>query len=174
MRKSNNRLHRYRPGTSTARGSVTTFRQQMADYAKGQVLRELRKQTGMSREKVAAEIGVTTKTLYSWENDGGIMRENAEKLAAFYKVSSPDSLITRESEGGDQLDRIEAKLDMIAAHLGLDASGIGGAAIVTLNAPASDRQTRPADLDEALSEEDRLRREEHDDEDQDEGREQHG
>lgn len=151
MRKSNDRSRRYRPGTSTGRGSATTFRQQMADYAKGQVLRELRKQTGMSREKVAAEVGVTTKTLYSWENDGGIMRENAEKLAAFYKVDSADSLITREAEGGDQLDRIEAKLDTIIRHLGIEEDD-----------PMSGYPPAPADLIAALREEDQLHQEERD------------
>lgn len=91
----------------------------MADYAKGQVLRELRAQSRLSREKVAAEIGVTTKTLYSWENDGGIKIDNATRLAAFYGVEDPASLVTRSTDGGDQLDRIERKLDMLIDHFGL-------------------------------------------------------
>lgn len=93
----------------------------MADYAKGQVLRELRSGCGRSRETVAADLKVTTKTLYSWENDGGIKRENAERLAAYYGIDDYTSLVTRDPDGGDQLDRLEAKLDAILAHLGVDA-----------------------------------------------------
>ncbi len=171
MRKSNNRSSNYRPGTSTGRGSVTTFRQQMADYAKGQVLRELRKQTGMSREKVAAELGVTTKTLYSWENDGGIMRENAEKLAAFYKVEDSGSLITRDDAGGDQLDRLEAKLDLILEKLGVDASSVRFAAVTH---PDQDHLRSREDLAKARREEERMLREGPAAADQGEGRQQHG
>lgn len=122
MRKSNHRQHKYRAGTSTGQKSPTTFREQMADYAKGEVLRELRKKTGLSREKVAAEVGVTTKTLYSWEMlDGGIKVENARRLADFYGVVDAGTLIASSEEGGDQLDRIEQKLDAILQHLGISS-----------------------------------------------------
>jgi transcriptional regulator with XRE-family HTH domain len=99
----------------------------MADYAKGQLLRELRKGTRLSREKVAAEIGVTTKTLYAWENDGGIKIDNARKLAGFYGVDDVESLFTRSTDGGDQLDRIEQKLDqLIVAITSLAKGGEAG------------------------------------------------
>lgn len=119
MRKSSYVSRRYRPGTSTNRMQATTFRDQMAEYAKGAVLRELRAKTGLSRERVAAEIDVTTKSLYSWENDGGIKRAHADRLAKFYGVEDPGTLVRRTEEAGDQLDRLEAKLDAIIAHLGI-------------------------------------------------------
>lgn len=109
----------------------------MADYARAERLRDLREETHLSREKVAGEIGVTTKTLYAWENGGSIRWENAKKLAAFYGVD-PESLVTRElieaandeapATIRDQLNRIERnqidladKLDVITALLHLPA-----------------------------------------------------
>jgi transcriptional regulator with XRE-family HTH domain len=104
----------------------------MADYARAERLRELRAATHMSRENVANEIGVTTKTLYEWENGGKIRWENAQKLAAFYtdKLSvtvTAEELVSRELiepttpvGGVSQLDRIEAKLDAIIAHFKID------------------------------------------------------
>ena len=93
----------------------------MADYARAELLRDLRAQTHRSREYVAAEVGVTTKTLYEWENGGKIKWENAKKLAAFYGVD-PEVLVARdipERAASDapttQLDRIEAKLDALLA-----------------------------------------------------------
>lgn len=85
----------------------------------------------MSRENVAAEIGVTTKTLYTWEmRSGPIKWDNAKQLAAFYDVA-PDSLVTRDADEAaglpsrEQLDRIEAtfsrvetKLDALIAFIG--------------------------------------------------------
>lgn len=92
----------------------------MADYAKGDVLLELRKKTGLTREKAAAELGFTTKTLFTWEKEnGGIRPDNARKLAEFYGIEDPSTLLTSTEDGGDQLDRIEQKLDTILAHLGL-------------------------------------------------------
>jgi transcriptional regulator with XRE-family HTH domain len=102
----------------------------MADYARGQLLRDLRASTHRSRENIAAEIGVTTKTLYEWENGGKIKWENAKKIAAFYEID-PELLVARDedeaeeeapatpdlSRGSDQLDRIEAKLDEIISLL---------------------------------------------------------
>lgn len=127
MQKSNYRQRHYRPGTSTQRGSVTTFRQQMADYAKGQVLRELRKRDGRSRETIASELGVTTKTLYSWENDGGIKTENAKKLARLYGIEDYTTLVSRDEDAGDQLDRIEGKLDRLLELLSSDDGAVGSA-----------------------------------------------
>lgn len=98
----------------------------MADYAKGDVLVALRKKTGLSRERAAAEIGVTTKTLFTWEKEnGGIRLENARRLAEFYGVDDPSTLLTSTEDGGDQLDRIETKLDEIIRLLRPDVGGEG-------------------------------------------------
>lgn len=96
----------------------------MADFAKGARLSELRKARHLSREDAAHEIGVTTRALYVWENkDGPIKWENAVRAARFYGVE-PDSIVSRERLGGygDQLDRIEAKLDALLKRLGNDES----------------------------------------------------
>jgi transcriptional regulator with XRE-family HTH domain len=127
MRKSNHTSYRYRPGTSRGLHSVASFREQMTDYAKGELLQDLRRKRRMSRENVASEIGVTTKTLYSWENDGAIKWENAQRIGKFYDVA-PDSLVTRdpdESQGDlatrEQVDAIAAAVadveqQVVASH----------------------------------------------------------
>jgi transcriptional regulator with XRE-family HTH domain len=130
MRKSTATTRNYRPGASRRPVAISTFRDQMADYARAERLRELRDGIHWSREKVAGEIGVSTKTLYAWENGGSIRWENAKKLAAFYKVD-PESLVSRElgavptglPAGMDtdaRLARIEAKLDLVLAYVGLE------------------------------------------------------
>lgn len=93
--KSTARTKNYRSAPSRRPVALATFRQQMADYARAERLRELREARHLSREKVAAEVGVSTKTLYSWENGGGIRWENAKELAAFYDVD-PESLVSRD------------------------------------------------------------------------------
>lgn len=124
MRKSSDRSHHYRPGTSRNQRSTVTFRQQMTDFARGDLLQELRSQARVSRENVAAEIGVTTKTLYTWEKQNGPIKwDNAKRLAAYYNVD-PDHLITRDSDEAAglpskvQLERIERKLDALLEFLG--------------------------------------------------------
>jgi len=119
MRKSSDLSRRYLPGTSRPHGSLASFREQMADYAKGALLQELRRTKGMSRENVAAEIGVTTKTLYSWEKQNSAIKwENAKRVATFYDVE-PEDLVTRDTHEAAglpsraQLDRIETKLDAL-------------------------------------------------------------
>lgn len=113
MRKSSDRKSHYRPGTSRNRGSTASFREQMADYAKGDVLRELRSNKRMSREDVAHAVGVTPKSLYAWEKTNSAIKwENAKRLARFYDVE-PDSLVTRDADEAAglpsraQMDRIE-------------------------------------------------------------------
>lgn len=132
MRKSSDRKFHYRPGTSRGPVSPATFRDQMAEYARGDVLRDLRAQSRKSRENVAAEIGVTTKTLFTWEKQNGAIKwANAQKLAEFYGVDA-DVLVTRDLDDAaglpsrDQLDRMEHKLDLILEALNVrdeDATG---------------------------------------------------
>jgi transcriptional regulator with XRE-family HTH domain len=136
MRKSTATTRNYRPGASRRPVAISTFRDQMADYARAERLRELRDGIHWSREKVAGEIGVTTKTLYAWENGGSIRWENAKKLAAFYKVD-PESLVSRELGGvptglsvngtdadelvllRDEVAELSAKVDRLLTAFGL-------------------------------------------------------
>lgn len=94
----------------------------MTDFARGERLLELRTTRRLSREKLAQEIEVTTKSVYEWEKrDGPIKWENAKKLARFYGLS-PEELVTRETnaqiaaqtELREQLDRIEQTVDALA------------------------------------------------------------
>lgn len=140
MRKSTTTTRNYRPGGSRGPVALSTLRQQMADYARAERLRELREASHLSREKVASEIGVSTKTLYAWENGGSIRWENTKKIAAFYEVE-PESLVSRElvepaasSENGSapadvdpaalqaQLNRIEDMLTVLLGHHKLQAA----------------------------------------------------
>lgn len=128
MAKSNDTARRYRPGASRGRQSLVSFRAQMADYAKGDVLLMLRTRKRMSREAVAAELGVTTKTVYAWEKqNGGIRWEHARKLGSFYDVE-PESLVTRDPDEAagvpsrEQLDRIEETLTQLAEQSTVDPS----------------------------------------------------
>ena len=101
----------FRAGTSRNANFATTFRAQMADYARGERLTELREKQHLSREDAAHEIGVSSRTLYAWERrNAPIKWENAQAAARFYDVEA-DSLVSRERIGSDQLDRIESKLD---------------------------------------------------------------
>lgn len=93
----------------------------MADYARGERLRELRAAKHASQEAVAFALGVSTKTVRAWEHGGGIHWDNAKKLAAFYGAD-PETLVSREVPEGEstdavptlpQLDRIEANTEQI-------------------------------------------------------------
>ena len=96
----------------------------MADFARGQRLKELRERKHESQENAAYAIGVSTKSLREWEHGGKIRWENAKKLAIYYGVD-PELLVSRETpepeeEPGlplSQLDRIEQMLTEIRDHL---------------------------------------------------------
>lgn len=92
------------------------FRRQMADFARGERLKELREARHLSQEEAAHEIGVSVKSLRSWEKGGGIRWPNAKSAGAFYEVDA-ESLVDRElvdeDEFSDRLARVEAKLDLV-------------------------------------------------------------
>jgi transcriptional regulator with XRE-family HTH domain len=99
----------------------------MSDFARGEEIKRLRKTKGLSRENLAGELGVTTKSVYAWErHNGGIQGRNAAKLATFFDVDV-ESLVVREETiqrliangvtDPDQIDRMEIKLDWIIARL---------------------------------------------------------
>jgi transcriptional regulator with XRE-family HTH domain len=92
----------------------------MADYARGERLRELRDAKHASQETVAFAIGVSTKTVRSWEHGGKIRWPNAKLLGRYYGVD-PEALVARdaaaplpEDEASEtpetQLDRIEQQV----------------------------------------------------------------
>lgn len=153
MRKSRDLKSHYRPGTSRGPVSLATFREQMTDYARGDVLLELRAQARKSRESVAAEIGVTTKTLFTWENKNGAIKwANAQKIATFYGVDA-ESLITRDADEAaglpsrDQLEQIQQaqvqinrKLDLLLMHAGLIPADAPAAAPVPTSLPEAPRR----------------------------------
>ncbi len=135
MRKSSARTRRYRAGTSQRAGSLASLREQMADFARGERLRELRQALHLSQEDFAHEVGVTAKTVRTWEHGGKIKWPNAKNVARFVGVD-PEELVEREPVGsapslpppavtGTQLDRIEQKLDLILSALReLDEEGL--------------------------------------------------
>ena len=77
---------------------LATFRRQMADFARGQRLRELREKRMLSQEDAAHEIGVSVKTVRTWEKGGGIRAANAKAAASFYGVE-PQTLVRHELTG---------------------------------------------------------------------------
>lgn len=124
MQKSSARTTKYRQSSSQNAEKLRKFREQMADYARGERLRELRERTHESQDRAAIEIGVSPKTLRAWEHGGKIRWENAKRLASFYGVD-PETLVSRElpeltdadDEPLTQLDRIEAQLSVVLAVL---------------------------------------------------------
>jgi transcriptional regulator with XRE-family HTH domain len=102
MTASSTSLQNYRPGTSRKRGSTTTFRRQMSDFARGARIRELRAAANLTREHLAHELGTTTKSVYAWENNGGIRKSSAETVAEFFGVPV-DEIRVREEELRDAI-----------------------------------------------------------------------
>jgi len=94
----------------------------MADHARGERLKTLRTDRRLNQEDAAHEIGVSTKTLRTWEKGGPIKWANAKAAARFYEVDA-ESLVEREPGASidalteeaeaDRLSRIEAKLDRL-------------------------------------------------------------
>lgn len=72
----------------------------MADVARADRLVALRKKQRWSQETAAHMIGVSVKTLRSWEKGGNIKWSNARRAGEVYEVD-PESLVTRE-EGDDE------------------------------------------------------------------------
>lgn len=92
---------RYAKNTSTHHVRLATFREQMADYARGQRLRELRTAKHVSQQEAAQAIGITMKTLSTWENGRGKIRWTNAKAAAAYYGCDPEELVSRENPAGE-------------------------------------------------------------------------
>lgn len=125
------RTKEYRKITSLHAEKLARFERQMADFARGQLLTQLREARHLSQEDAAYEIGTTAKSLRAWEHGGPIRWDNAKKVAEFYGVE-PERLVSREiSQNGQphvihpdevvvgKLDEIIARLDGLEASLAL-------------------------------------------------------
>jgi transcriptional regulator with XRE-family HTH domain len=114
----------YRTNTSLRANALVTLRQQMADFARAERLRDLRDARHLSQEDAAHEIGVSVKSLRAWEKGGGIRWENAKSVALFYGVD-PETLVSRERDADDPtpdvlaalspttIDELREKLDQV-------------------------------------------------------------
>lgn len=91
----------YPQNTSLRAKRLDSFRQQMADFARAERLRDLREARHLSQEDAAHEIGVTVRSLRAWEKGGGIRWANAKSAATFYGVD-PESLVSREQGEDDE------------------------------------------------------------------------
>lgn len=129
MRKSSDRNRNYRKTSFTQAELVASFRKQMADFARGERLVQLREAKHLTQDEAAHQIGVSEKSLRAWEKGGKIRAENVRRVGAFYEVD-PNELVDRESLDDDgnggftQLDRIEAKLDRLLAAFEDELGGL--------------------------------------------------
>lgn len=130
----------------------------MADFARGDRLRRLRDGRHLSQEDAAHEIGVSVKTVRSWEKGGGIKWANAKAAGRFYGVD-PETLVSRElpaDNGGDPLEEIRERLDSIDAALDEQSSRLAELAgvVSSLHTDQQHRRTSPEPVedDEAAAE----------------------
>jgi transcriptional regulator with XRE-family HTH domain len=105
----------------------------MADIARGDLLKGLRKQRHLTQSDAAHEIGVSDRALREWERGKAIRWGNAQKVAEFYGVD-PRTLVEHESEAGEEvvrgvrsnsekLDEILERLREIEKAIGLNPLG---------------------------------------------------
>lgn len=103
MRKSSVPRSHYRKTPLRHTDRLRRFERQMADFARAERLRSLRESRHLSQEDAAHEIGVSVKTVRSWEQGGGIRWPNAKRAAKVYGVD-PESLVVREDGSGVAAD----------------------------------------------------------------------
>lgn len=90
----------------------------VADRARGERMRQLRRERGLSQEDVARELDVTAKTYGNWERGLGIHPKNARRVADYFGVDIGEILEPADdSAAADRLDRIEERLDEILRRL---------------------------------------------------------
>jgi transcriptional regulator with XRE-family HTH domain len=105
----------------------------MADFARGERIRQLREHRHLSQEDAAHQLGVSVKSLRAWEHGGGIRWRNAQALGELYGVSA-EELVSREALNGnaevielvgatesaqilERLDRLEASLSELRQEI---------------------------------------------------------
>jgi len=138
--KSSNAVRQYVPGTSRPRESPASLRERMAKElkeldrlaAQGDRLRQLRQPiegTGadggqvryrIGQQTVADAAGVILRTYQAYEGGSSdVGWDKLKRIAEFHNVD-PGWIINGD-QGPSQADRIEAKLNAIMAHLGVEA-----------------------------------------------------
>jgi transcriptional regulator with XRE-family HTH domain len=83
--------------TSLNAERLSSFHRQMADFARGELFRELRERRHLSQEDAAHELGVSVKTVRTWEKGGGVRWTNAQRAGEFYGVD-PERLVSRDPD----------------------------------------------------------------------------
>jgi DNA-binding transcriptional regulator YiaG len=121
-RNSSDRMQDFSFSSSQHAALLARFRQQMADYARAETFKRLRDERHLSQEEAAHELGVSVKTVRSWEHGGGIKWPNAKRVGEFYGVE-PETLVDRElGVDSDLLTDIDTKVTEILELLSsLDA-----------------------------------------------------
>ena len=128
---------------------LARFQQQMADVARADLLKRLRKDRHWSQERAAQEIGVSVRSIRSWERGGGIKWRNARRLAEAYGVE-PEQITRRDddedegevSEAPEEEVGLEAKVDLLLAQQARLLAEVGKVQ-AALRVPPAPRQ-RPA------------------------------
>jgi transcriptional regulator with XRE-family HTH domain len=94
------RQTKIRKDSSHRAQAVASFRQQMADFARADRLKKLRRERHLTQSDAAHEIGVSDRALRQWEKGKAIRWMNAKKLGEFYEVD-PRDLVTHEGDLDD-------------------------------------------------------------------------
>lgn len=127
---------RYMPGSSRNAGNTHTFHRQMADVARADVLRALRKAHRLTQPEAADIAGVTLRAYQEWEREndpGGIKWEHAKSLGSHYG-EDPETLVRRRDEDPlliessqirEQIAELNAKLDLIIDYFGIEQTDDG-------------------------------------------------
>lgn len=124
-RKSNTRTYDYRTASPSHAEKLATFKQQMADVARGERMLKLRDDKHWSQATAAHKIGVSEKTVRSWEQGGRIKWRNARSAGRVYGVD-PESLVDRdeseevspeEDERREADDDLESKVDRLLVEV---------------------------------------------------------
>ena len=94
------RTQHYRAASPSQAELLARFSRQMADVARGDLLRKLRKRQRWSQETAAFKAGVTAKSWRSWEAGGAIKWPNAQRLGELFEID-PEQLVTRKDDEDD-------------------------------------------------------------------------
>lgn len=106
----------------------TVLLRMAADEARAERIRTLRIETGLKWRELAAYVGVSERSAHQWGATGAISHPNAVKLTELFREHgakveddyvwrghrpSTPKLMNMLSNGENQLDRIESKLDAL-------------------------------------------------------------
>lgn len=92
-----------------------------ADLERAQRVRQLKDEhPELTWGRIADYIGIKERSVVEWQKTGGMDYANAEKFAELMGVSADWLWRGNQPDDGSQLDRIEAKVDDLRRHFGLD------------------------------------------------------